>query len=591
MEHAMRQLFPTILLLLIIAAVCHAADFKEISIERLPQLHDAYIPGGYQSNTYRLQNKGDKPANVTIREAVNYTNSLDYVRTRSMSLAPLTTAYLSLYSPQFQKETSLRHTPHYFLRDVSCRIEINGKRQELPNELLQFPVANGYSGNLLLGLVSPSLPLNDYKTLLGFIHENDIVRLAASPVEQWPAHVREYTGLSSIWISSEDKITPEVRQALNDFVHLGGTMITIVPPEARWPLPDVPEPNNCHVRNVGYGHIITVRPISIQNRATLQSLIQRLNAVDRSRRNFVFNEQERNRYPALESLRYFSFRRPELRDLNIPASFLETPPHTIPLFKLFLVMAVFAVIIGPLNYWYLQRKGKQLLLIFTTPVISILFCLFVFLFITFYEGWRSHGAACGFTLLDQTEHRADTFARVVVDAALRPSGGFTFSADDLVSFKGEGSIDVMDAPGQTIASSVMKPRVPLKYSVSRTEPRREQLDIAFNGNKATVTNGLGAEIASLVILSHDNILFDYDQPLQPGETITLNGTSRSDPPEPLTLPQIATTLFDETEAKVPYTATWLKKGQYLAKLDEPVFYSTGMKPDIFNVTHFIIGKF
>ena len=587
----MRQLFPTILLLLIIAAVCHAADFKEISIERLPQLHDAYIPGGYQSNTYRLQNKGDKPANVTIREAVNYTNSLDYVRTRSMSLAPLTTAYLSLYSPQFQKETSLRHTPHYFLRDVSCRIEINGKRQELPNELLQFPVANGYSGNLLLGLVSPSLPLNDYKTLLGFIHENDIVRLAASPVEQWPAHVREYTGLSSIWISSEDKITPEVRQALNDFVHLGGTMITIVPPEARWPLPDVPEPNNCHVRNVGYGHIITVRPISIQNRATLQSLIQRLNAVDRSRRNFVFNEQERNRYPALESLRYFSFRRPELRDLNIPASFLETPPHTIPLFKLFLVMAVFAVIIGPLNYWYLQRKGKQLLLIFTTPVISILFCLFVFLFITFYEGWRSHGAACGFTLLDQTEHRADTFARVVVDAALRPSGGFTFSADDLVSFKGEGSIDVMDAPGQTIASSVMKPRVPLKYSVSRTEPRREQLDIAFNGNKATVTNGLGAEIASLVILSHDNILFDYDQPLQPGETITLNGTSRSDPPEPLTLPQIATTLFDETEAKVPYTATWLKKGQYLAKLDEPVFYSTGMKPDIFNVTHFIIGKF
>ncbi|MBR4902406.1 MAG: hypothetical protein IKZ46_15820 [Victivallales bacterium] len=587
----MRQLFPTILLLLIIAAVCHAADFKEISIERLPQLHDAYIPGGYQSNTYRLQNKGDKPANVTIREAVNYTNSLDYVRTRSMSLAPLTTAYLSLYSPQFQKETSLRHTPHYFLRDVSCRIEINGKRQELPNELLQFPVANGYSGNLLLGLVSPSLPLNDYKTLLGFIHENDIVRLAASPVEQWPAHVREYTGLSSIWISSEDKITPEVRQALNDFVHLGGTMITIVPPEARWPLPDVPEPNNCHVRNVGYGHIITVRPISIQNRATLQSLIQRLNAVDRSRRNFVFNEQERNRYPALESLRYFSFRRPELRDLNIPASFLETPPHTIPLFKLFLVMAVFAVIIGPLNYWYLQRKGKQLLLIFTTPVISILFCLFVFLFITFYEGWRSHGAACGFTLLDQTEHRADTFARVVVDAALRPSGGFTFSADDLVSFKGEGSIDVMDAPGQTIASSVMKPRVPLKYSVSRTEPRREQLDIAFNGNKATVTNGLGVKIASLVILSHDNILFDYDQPLQPGETITLNGTSRSDPPEPLTLPQIATTLFDETEAKVPYTATWLKKGQYLAKLDEPVFYSTGMKPDIFNVTHFIIGKF
>ena len=590
MEHTMRQLFLTILLL-ITTAICHAADFKEITIERMPQLYDAYIPGGYQSNTYRLQNKGAKPANVTIRESVTYSNSINYTRTRSMVLAPMTTAYMPLYSPQFQKETSLKHTPHYYLRDASCSIVINGKRQELPNELLHLPAANGYSGNLLLGLVSPSLPLNDYKTLLGFIHEHDIVKLAASPVEQWPAHVREYTGLSSIWISSEDKITPEVRQAFNDFVHLGGTLITIVPPEARWPLPDVPEPNDSHVRNVGYGRIITVRPITMQNKAALTPLIQRLNAVDRTRRNFIFNEQERNRYPALESLRHFSFRRSELRDINIPAIFLETPPHTIPLFKLFLVMAVFGVIIGPLNYWYLQKKGKQLLLIFTTPVISIVFCLLVFLFITFYEGWRSHGAACGFTMLDQTEHRADTFARVVMDAALRPSGGFTFSADDLVTFKDNGTIDVLDAPGQTIAPSVMKPRVPLKYSVSRTELRREQLDIVFNGDKATVTNGLGAAVASLVILSHDNFLFNHDQPVQPGETVTLHGSPRVNPPEPLTLPQIATTLFEETEEKIPYTATWLNKGQYLAKLDEPVFYSTGMKPDFFHVTHFIIGKF
>ena len=66
MEHAIRQLLLTCLF--IIAAI-HAADFKEISIERLPQWHDyAFIPGGYQSNTYRLQNKGDKPAAVTIRE-------------------------------------------------------------------------------------------------------------------------------------------------------------------------------------------------------------------------------------------------------------------------------------------------------------------------------------------------------------------------------------------------------------------------------------------------------------------------------------------------------------------------------------------
>ncbi|MBR5024259.1 MAG: hypothetical protein IKX48_04270 [Victivallales bacterium] len=454
-----------------------------------------------------------------------------------------------------------------------------------------MPAANGYSGNLLLGLVSPSLPLNDYKTLLGFIHEHDIVKLAASPVEQWPTHVREFTGLSSIWISSQDKISSEVRQALDDFVHLGGTLITIVPPEAPWPLADAPEPNDSDVRNVGYGRIVTLRPVSMQNRATLQPLIQRLNAVDRTKRNIVFNEQERNRYPALGSLRQYSFRHSEIMDVNIPASFLETPPHTIPLFKLFLVMAVFAVIIGPLNYWYLQRKGKQLLLILTTPAISILFCLFVFLFITFYEGWRSHGAACGFTILDQTKHRADTFAHVIMDAAIRPSGGFAFSADDLVSFEGDGKIEVMDAPGQTIASSVMKPRVPLNYTVSRTESHREQLDIVFNGDQATVTNGLGAEVTSLVILSHENILFHHYQPIPPGGTVTLNGSAWGRTPEARTLPQIVSTLIEETERNVSYTTPWLQKGQFVAKVNEPLFYSIGMKPDILNATHFIFGRF
>ena len=50
-------------------------------------------------------------------------------------------------------------------------------------------------------------------------------------------------------------------------------------------------------------------------------------------------------------------------------------------------------------------------------------------------------------------------------------------------------------------------------------------------------------------------------------------------------------LFEETEAKAPYTADWLKKGQYIVKTNEPLFYSTGMKPDVLNAMHFIIGKF
>ena len=586
MEHAMRKLLLTILL---IFTTSHAADFGDISIERLPRLHDLYISDGYQSNTYRLQNKGAKPAAVTIRESVTYSNSHNYMKSRSMALAPMTTAYLSLYSPQFRDSSSKGFMYRHFI-DGNCEIFINGTRQVLPPELLHLEGTTNRVSMIVQGLVSPSLPLNEYKTLLGSTHGNEHLTGAASPVEQWPTHVREYAGFTSVLISSEDRIKPEVSQALEDFVHLGGTLITIVPPEAPWPLADVPEPAKCDVHKVGFGRIVMVRPINRQNKAALQSVIQELNAAD-SVRQQRFNNQERPRYPALESLYGFTITPPEVKGISIPESTLKIPPHTIPLFTLFLVMVVFAVIIGPLNYWYLQRKGKQLLLIFTTPIISIVFCLFVFLFITFYEGWRSHGAACGFTILDQTKHRADTFARVIMDAAIRPSGGFAFSADDLVSFEGDGKIEVMDAPGQTIASSVMKPRVPLNYTVSRTESHREQLDIVFNGDQATVTNGLGAEVTSLVILSHENIIFHHYQPIPPGGTVTLNGSAWGRTPEARTLPQIVSTLIEETERNVSYTTPWLQKGQFVAKVNEPLFYSIGMKPDILNATHFIFGRF
>ena len=136
-----------------------------------------------------------------------------------------------------------------------------------------------------------------------------------------------------------------------------------------------------------------------------------------------------------------------------------------------------------------------------------------------------------------------------------------------------------------------RPSHPEVRPIKRTEPRREQLDIVFRGDKATVTNGLGVEVESLVILSYDNFIFRHDQPLSPGESITLDGMLSDQTPSQVNLPQIATMLFEETEAQVPYTADWLKKGQYIAKTNEPIFYSTGMKPDVLNAMHFIIGKF
>lgn len=273
----------------------------------------------------------------------------------------------------------------------------------------------------------------------------------------------------------------------------------------------------------------------------------------------------------------------------IPDMLMKLPEYKLPLFPLLIVMAVFAIIIGPLNYWYLQRKHKQLLLVLTTPAISIVFCIIVFLFITFREGWRSHGTMVGFTLLDQTEHQATTIARAVMNAALRPSGGFRFSADEVLSFNQDsGTLEMRDEPGQVIGPSIMRTRVPLDINIRKTEPRREQIEISFSDDKATVVNGLGATIEDLIVIAPDNTVFRTDVPLQPGSTTILSAKTNPNtktPPSFFTVEQIINQLGRNPNID------WIPPGHYFAKLKEPLFYSYGMKPDTMDATHYVIGRF
>lgn len=585
----MRQFLLTIL---IIAAVCRAAEFGDISIERLPILSNTFIPLNYQSNTYRLQNNGDKPASITIQEQVG-PNPVHYIRTRSMELAPRTTATLSLYSPPYKMT-------HYYPGNPSCEIFINGKRQQLPQELSYIDVPSGREDSFLHILASPSLNAQHIRTL--FTLEMALTT-SNSPVMQWPTHARDYIGYSSIMISSQDNVPPEIRHALDDYVRLGGLLAVIVPENAPWPLSDIPESATLHSRQLGFGKIVTVRPINKQNSAAVQAILQRPAPMP-GKPITMPNLQP---FPPLNTLKelvtdapYWTWDR--LKD-NIRPEFLKTIEHAFPMLALLLIMTAFAIVIGPLNYWLLHRKGKQLLLIFTTPVISIIFCLLVILFITFREGWRSHGATYGFTVLDQKAHQASTWAKTTIDAAFRPSGGFRFSTDDILTFQSGDELEVLDAPGQIIDSSVMQPRVPMEYALCRTEPRREQLDITFNDNNTvTVVNGLGAEVKELTIFAPDKRLFKYFEPLPPGGSVTLHPTSIKTvstqyPVKHNVEKAIVYKLFEFHSQKTDLFGqafdieSVMEPGQYVAWLEEPLFYSLGMKTSTLKATHFVIGRF
>ncbi|MCR4575393.1 MAG: hypothetical protein K5787_16660 [Lentisphaeria bacterium] len=580
------------LLIILFIAACHAADFGDVSIERLPMLVDDNIGNGqYDTHTYRLKNNGAKPVAITIREISQFRGN-SYYRMRSIELAPMTTAHLTLYSPTMMTDG------RYGSNSGVCQIAINGKNMKLPPELEDLTIHIGYSHNFFSILSSSAVSSNLENMLrnsetIYFGHAGKSINVLPTTFscEQWPTHVREYACFPMILISSTDKIKPELRHALDDYVRLGGILAIIVPETAPWPMDDIPETPKCHLRRLGLGKIITCRPWKQENKAFVENITQKIEEANyNDKQSIIKKEDVSHKLPALMGLMKEMSESLSIRNNQpvIPDTLLHLKVTELPMFLLLCVMIIFAVIIGPLNYWYLQKKGKQLLLILTTPAISILFCLIVFLFITFREGWQSHGSVYGFTLLDQTEHQATTFARVVMNAALRPSGGFRFSADELISFnQEEGNIDVLDEPGQIIAPSIMKTRVPLDYNIKITEPRREQLEITFHEGMATVVNGLGAEILSLTVHAPDGNIYILNSNLPPGGSATL---SQKDfvpiekRPASFTFEQMTEFLNKQKNLLPP-------AGYYWATLKEPLFYSKGMEPDTLDATHYVIGRF
>ena len=139
-----------------------------------------------------------------------------------------------------------------------------------------------------------------------------------------------------------------------------------------------------------------------------------------------------------------------------------------------LALLAYIVIVGPVNYFYLIRHKKSiLLLLLTVPVISFIFVGIVIVFVTLFEGWYSRASAVGMTFLDQQENMAYTRAAVSLYAPL-PVRRLTFDPSDTVSFARAKNAYVSLGRDQVVTGA-NKARVPLVYGVSRAEKPKSLL--------------------------------------------------------------------------------------------------------------------
>jgi hypothetical protein len=238
------------------------------------------------------------------------------------------------------------------------------------------------------------------------------------------------------------------------------------------------------------------------------------------------------------------------------------------------ILILFSALIGPVNYWLLWRKRRQVLLVLTAPLISAVFIVLLAGYAIAGEGLRVHGRVLTFTMLDQGRKQAATRASVSVYAAgLTPSGGLRFARDVAVypiGTEGTGTrerltLDLTDA--QRFSAGLLQARAPSNFEQVAFRPARERLTFSRGADGVSVTNGLEATVTGLLYRDGDT-LYTLDGSLPPGAKHVLSGGS-IDPLQVLSSVALMGEAFERLLQNQP-------RGSYLAVLDRSPFWEPGV---------------
>ncbi len=545
-----------------------AEQFGAVTVEAVPQAAQSNSLG-YFIQEYRIANDGVKPAELSLR--LSMIGSVYRSTSRRLLVAPGTVQNVTLYWPSATQTWRYEHGA-----DVVLELVIDGRLREHSLSPGFYSIQGGVS-NESTQLFSGTVSAQTHQAL----QENQLhygrsaTKIADIPVAQWGTHLRDYAGVSSVWIASTDQLPPAVERALMNWVFQGGLLVVCVGQTDPWPEGKEPADGKGIATRHGWGRRILVRP--------LPSEWKDEGGEGNKKENPIGLEYCR-------TLMRDASQQVGIGSISTAFSHLALPIPSIPLQWLFCVMLAFVLIVGPVNYFILKRNRREMLILLTTPVICLIFCLLVIGFISVHEGWFSRAKACGLTLLDQDRKLAATRALVSVYSPVTPRKGFQFEQDDVLRIRGVGRLVMNVDQSQQMAPGLIQPRIPLNYSIDRVGMQREHLKINREGDTVSVVNGLGVRINALAVALPDGKVFVWEQPIEPGALVpALSNLERN-----VKRTELDFSTAWNGKAEGSFTHVWSKvliRGHYVALTDQPLFWTPGFEPDQFEVEHMVIGKY
>jgi len=186
--------------------------------------------------------------------------------------------------------------------------------------------------------------------------------------------------------------------------------------------------------------------------------------------------------------------------------FLVPGVGTAPVTSFQVLITLFVIVIGPVNYLSLRAMGRLNLLIFTVPTGAISITLFLMVYALLSDGVTTRTRIRSVSLLDQVHGQGVTWSRQSYYSVLASTSGLTFPTDTAIyeyeqhpglDHSGHKMIEWSDA-GQNLRGGYFRSRVTHQFLVVRPFESKRQLSVTESSAGLKVENKLGSRVKYLI---------------------------------------------------------------------------------------------
>ncbi len=412
------------------------------------------------------------------------------------------------------------------------------------------------------------------------------VSIAALPPNAAPLRFEAYTSLDCVVVDARTRLDVNVLEPVLTYARLGGTLAFLgadaeraayaTAGVAEWIEPRFRDasigPVAAQIYTIGHGRLVVGQDDSF------------LGTDDRNALRATL-ENHANHTPDPDHLRRYQ------RSLPVPGV------RELPYRSFIIVLILFAILIGPVNFFIVKSTGRPGWLLITIPLLAFIASVGILSYGILYQGIDLKQASETFTLLDQRAHRADTvavrsfFAGISPTDALRPGPG-TATLPVRTRSRGNALFLMSFEPSPALRGEFLPVRRETTQVVLSERAARGRLTFRAEGDAFVAQNAFEAPVERLCFRDVDGVYYTWnlasdvedelEDAVDPGAEMRLERIDAH--------PELAEFLPRPLDARDLGWALGMPRRSYVAILSTNPFQdSTGLEPETYSGQHVVLG--